>query len=292
MSGESPVEGSDEVHALRRRVAELEGRLGQSDARRERERFFALALDLMCIVDFQGVFRQLSPRWESVFGHALDELRGRQLLELIHPDDHAPIREKAARMLEGGGDAVRFESRFRGKDGAYRWLEWNAIAVLEEGLTYASARDVTERKEAEALIRRQAEALRALSTPLIPINDRVLVMPLVGAMDAARAEQVLETLLDGVVQRGAGAVILDVTGVGVVDTQVADALLRAARALRLVGAEVLLTGIRPDVAQTLVHLGVDLGGLVTCSTLQAGIARASRLSARGRGRGPGRDGDQ
>ena len=177
-------------------------------------------------------------------------------------------------MLAEQNGTLRFENRFRRKDGAYRWLEWSGVIVVEEQLTYAAARDITERKEAEALIRRQAEELRAVSTPLIPINDRVLVMPLIGNLDTERAARILETLLDGVTRRSATAVILDVTGVNVIDTQVADALMRAARALGLVGARVVLTGIRPEVAQTLVMLGADLSGLITCSTLQAGIARA------------------
>ncbi len=169
---------------------------------------------------------------------------------------------------------MRFQNRYRHKDGTYRWLEWNSVVLVEEGLICSAARDITERKEAEALIRRQAEQLRALSTPLIPINDRVLVMPLIGNLDSERAAQILETLLEGVTRRGATAVILDVTGVSVIDTQVADALMRAARALGLVGARVVLTGIRPEVAQTLVALGADFSGIATCSTLQAGIARA------------------
>ena len=126
----------------------------------------------------------------------------------------------------------------------------------------------------EEMIRVQQSALRELSTPLIPIDDTIVVMPLIGNIDAMRAQQMLEALLFGVVERQAETAILDITGVPVVDTQVADALLRAARAVALVGAQVILTGVRPEVAQTLVGLGADLGGLVAQSSLQAGIAYA------------------
>ena len=123
-------------------------------------------------------------------------------------------------------------------------------------------------------MRRQEAALRELSTPLIPISDRVVVMPLIGAINSRRAQQVIETLLHGLADSRADRAILDITGVLVVDTQVANALVAAAQAVKLLGATVILTGIRPEVAQTLVGLGIDLRGIVTCGTLQSGIAYA------------------
>jgi rsbT co-antagonist protein RsbR len=147
-------------------------------------------------------------------------------------------------------------------------------------------RDISDRKQAEEALRRsivqeetihaQAAALAELSTPLIPISDTVVVMPLIGAVDARRAQQVLETLLVGIGASGADMAILDITGVPVVDTMVANGLIQAAQAVRLLGAQVMLTGIRPEVAQTLVGLGVDLRGIVTHSTLQSGIAAVLR----------------
>ncbi|WP_437952691.1 PAS domain-containing protein [Sorangium sp. So ce296] len=119
-----------------------------------------------------------------------------------------------------------------------------------------------------------AAAVRELSTPLIPIADKIVVMPLIGTIDSTRANQVLDTLLDGVVARQASVAILDITGVRDVDSSVADSLVRAARAVGLVGAKVVLTGIKPSVAQTLVELGIDLGSIVTSGTLQSGIRYA------------------
>ncbi|NOK61354.1 MAG: RsbR, positive regulator of sigma-B [Chloroflexi bacterium AL-W] len=124
----------------------------------------------------------------------------------------------------------------------------------------------------EEIIRVQAATLEQLSTPLIPINDNVVVMPLIGTMDSRRTQQVLETLLQGLSDSQANIAILDITGVGVVDTQVAQGLIHAAQAAQLLGAQVMLTGIRPEIAQTLVGLGVDLRTIVTHSTLQNGIA--------------------
>jgi rsbT co-antagonist protein RsbR len=98
-----------------------------------------------------------------------------------------------------------------------------------------------------------------------------MVMPLIGAIDAGRAQQVLEALLEGVNASRAKVVILDITGVAVVDTHVASWLIQAARAVRLLGTDVILTGIRPHVAQSVVALGIDMRGIVTHGTLQSGI---------------------
>jgi anti-anti-sigma regulatory factor len=141
---------------------------------------------------------------------------------------------------------------------------------------------VIERQRAEAerarlreeVIRVQDELLAQLSTPLIPLNPRVVLMPLVGDIDEKRARRMLEALLRGLEQTRARVAIIDITGVTNVDAHVADTLVAAARAARLLGTEVILTGIRAGVARTLIRLGVDLSGLNTRKTLQAGIDRA------------------
>lgn len=146
-------------------------------------------------------------------------------------------------------------------------------------------RNITERKRAdeerihlqEEVIRAQREALRELATPLIPISEHVVVMPLIGTMDTWRVQQVMQTLLHGIEQRPTRLAILDVTGVTMVDTRVADGLLRIAHAAQLLGATVMLTGIRPDVAETIVGLGADLSGILTRGTLQEGIAYAIKM---------------
>ncbi len=132
------------------------------------------------------------------------------------------------------------------------------------------------------IIEAQQNALRELSTPLLSISGRVVLMPIVGAVDSRRAQQVLESLLQGVAQHNAEIAIVDITGVQVVDTQVANAFIQAARAVQLLGARVILTGIRPEVAQTLVELGVDLSSMITRGSLQDGIAYGLRISGMGR----------
>ncbi|HTN92865.1 MAG TPA: PAS domain-containing protein, partial [Sorangium sp.] len=152
--------------------------------------------------------------------------------------------------------------------------------------------EITSLKHAEAdrsalqekIIASQQAALRELSTPLIPLADKVVAMPLVGTIDSARAELIMETLLAGISSQSAHTAILDITGVRAVDTLVADALTRTARAAQLLGTRVVLTGVRPEVAQTLVTLGVDLSGITTLSTLQSGIAHALRHAPGGSSR--------
>jgi anti-anti-sigma regulatory factor len=129
----------------------------------------------------------------------------------------------------------------------------------------------------EEVIRVQNERLAELSTPLIPISSDVMVMPLIGTMDQQRASLVLDTALAGAQSARARVVILDITGMRHIDTGVVATLINTGRALRLLGTEVILTGIRAEVAQTLVRLGIALESLVTRSTLQSGIAYANQL---------------
>ncbi|WP_437641732.1 AAA family ATPase [Sorangium sp. So ce854] len=138
-------------------------------------------------------------------------------------------------------------------------------------------RERAERSRAElheAVIRFQREKIAELSTPLVPITNDVMVMPLIGTLDEERAQEVLQTLLDGATRSRARVVIIDVTGIKEVDRRVANALINAANALRLLGAQAVLTGVRGEVARALVGLDVDLSRIVIRGTLQSGIAYA------------------
>ncbi len=138
------------------------------------------------------------------------------------------------------------------------------VAELEEAL----------QQNEDRLYAIQQSLVQELSTPLIPISDEIVIMPLVGTVDSLRAQKVMTTLLEGVEKNRAHIAILDITGVPVVDTQVANTLIQSAQAVRLLGAEVVLTGIGPEIAQTLVGLNVDLSGITTHGSLQAGINNA------------------
>ncbi|MCE7794147.1 STAS domain-containing protein [Salipaludibacillus sp. CUR1] len=126
----------------------------------------------------------------------------------------------------------------------------------------------------------QKMALKELSAPLIPVFDNISVMPLIGTIDTERAKLIMENLLDGVIEHRSQVVLIDITGVPVVDTMVAHHIIQASEAVRLVGAKCILVGIRPEIAQTIVNLGIDLGKFPTKSTLKKGIESALELTKR------------
>lgn len=145
---------------------------------------------------------------------------------------------------------------------------------LERELIERERLQETQARMQEEIIRSQQDRLSELSTPLIPISDRIMAMPLIGTIDEARSAQMLEAALTGVSASRAEVVIIDITGVKVVEASVASAMMRLAAALRLLGAEVVITGIRPMVARSLIELGVDLAAIATLGDLKAGIAYA------------------
>jgi rsbT co-antagonist protein RsbR len=126
----------------------------------------------------------------------------------------------------------------------------------------------------EATIREQQRSILELSTPVVQLWDNILALPLVGTIDTMRTQQIMESLLEKIVETGSQVVIMDITGVPLVDTTVARHLLQTVAAARLLGAEVILVGISPRIAQTLVHLGVDLGDVVTRVSMATGLALA------------------
>jgi rsbT co-antagonist protein RsbR len=129
----------------------------------------------------------------------------------------------------------------------------------------------------ERTVSLQKIALQELSAPLIPVFEGVTVMPLVGTIDTERAKQIMENLLNGVVKHRSEVVLIDITGVPVVDTMVAHHIIQAAEAVRLVGAKCMLVGIRPEIAQTIVNLGINLNLFTTKNTLKKGIETALEL---------------
>ncbi|MBA3773069.1 MAG: STAS domain-containing protein [Ramlibacter sp.] len=141
---------------------------------------------------------------------------------------------------------------------------WMASTLLDKlGLITVAA----FQRDREAVIERQQQELLDLSTPVIKLWDGIVAVPLIGTLDSERTQVVMENLLEGIVQNEATIAIIDITGVPTVDTLVAQHLLKTVAAARLMGAECIISGIRPQIAQTIVHLGVDLGGVATKSSL-------------------------
>jgi rsbT co-antagonist protein RsbR len=131
-------------------------------------------------------------------------------------------------------------------------------------------------KSREAVILRQQQDMLELSTPVVKLWDGILALPMIGTLDSARTQVVMETLLQRIIETGAEVAILDITGVPSVDTLTAQHLIKTVTAARLMGAECIISGIRPQIAQTIVHLGVDLGDVITKATLADAFAIALR----------------
>ena len=131
-------------------------------------------------------------------------------------------------------------------------------------------------QERERVIREQQEAIRVLSTPVLQVRERLLILPIIGVIDPQRARQLTEQLLRGIRTNRAKVVVIDITGVPVMDETVANHLVQTVEAARLLGATVIITGLSPEIAQTLVTIGVDLGKMNTVGDLQGGIEEAER----------------
>ncbi len=132
-------------------------------------------------------------------------------------------------------------------------------------------------QERERIIREQQEAIRELSTPVLQVRERLLILPIIGVIDPQRARQLTEQLLRGIRTNRAKVVVIDITGVAAMDATVANHLVQTVEASRLLGATVIVTGLSPEIAQTLVNIGVDLGKMNTVGDLQGGIEEAERL---------------
>jgi rsbT co-antagonist protein RsbR len=235
--------------------------------------------DLLVVTDRDARIRTVNQAACDLVGCPRDELVD-QHVEALFPE------LSASDLIETGG--VRDQERScRLKNGSDARVSFSASVLRgargeAQGLVCV-ARDLTEKKSLEEerwrlgeAVQRQAIILEELSTPLIPINDEILVMPLIGTVDERRANQMVDTLLQGVVTRRTQVAIIDITGIRTVEDQAVDGILKAVQAVRLVGAEVVLTGVRPEVARLLVAQGYDLSRIKTFGSLQNGIVSAMK----------------
>jgi rsbT co-antagonist protein RsbR len=279
--------GSDEyLFAFARDISERK----QSDERmRVLSALVDNALDGVALASLDGIISYANAAFQRMSGYGEQSL-GMPVIEFYPSESRGYIEQEILPTLVQQGSWQGVVEMLR-PDGS-RWLAQHSVFVIrsESGEIIHTGNilhDVTEQRRLEhehsdlqqQIIDAQRNALRELSTPLIPVSNDVVIMPLIGTIDSGRAQQVMETLLEGVARYQASLAILDITGVSIVDTQVAQALISAAQAVRLLGAQVMLTGIQPQIAQTLVHLGVDLSSIVTRGSLQSGIAEALRRGA-------------
>jgi rsbT co-antagonist protein RsbR len=158
---------------------------------------------------------------------------------------------------------------------AFLTAVWQVTALLDKLGLFTM--EVFQKTREDVIARQQAE-LMELSTPVVRLWDNILALPLIGTLDSARTQVVMQNLLDAIVQTRSDFAIIDITGVTVVDTLVAQHLLKTVAAARLMGADCLISGIRPQIAQTIIHLGVDLSDVTTKATLADAFAVALRRS--------------
>lgn len=267
---------------------DLQTVLSENAALRERcdllEAVIAHSPAVIFAKDLDGRLVLANPMYARAFPDVEGGLVGKTDLDIFGGTAARAVRDNDRRVREGGV-AIEIEEVIPQPDGEHTYISIKFPLVGADGRVRGVAgvaTDITERKRDEEerarlqqqIIDVQRATLSELSTPIIPLADGVIAMPLVGAIDGERARQIMEALLEGLQSTRAHTAILDITGVRAVDTHVAGALLAAARAGRLLGAQVIVTGIRPDVAQALVGLGTDWTGVETLSTLQAGVALA------------------
>jgi PAS domain S-box-containing protein len=214
-------------------------------------------------------------------GYTPEEIIGRHF-SCFYPQEkiraRLPERELRAAATEG-----RFEDegwRVR-KDGSQFWANVIITALRDQAGNLVGfgkvTRDLTEQKQAEETIARQAQEILEVSTPVVQVWDGVVAAPLIGTLDSQRTEQFMERLLQRIVETNSSVALVDITGVPTIDTQTAQHLIETITAVRMLGAQVVLTGVRPALAQTLVHLGIDLSHIVTRSSLSAGLRIALDL---------------
>ena len=218
---------------------------------------------------------------ERFKGYRAEEIIG-QHFSCFYPTE-AVQRGLPEQELKAAAKDGRFEDdgwRVR-KDGKKFWANVIISALRDKNgalLGFAKVtRDLTERKEAEVQLQQQSKEIMELSTPVMQVWQGVVVAPLIGSLDSNRTQQFMERLLNRIVETDSPVALVDITGVPTIDTQTAQHLIETISAVRLLGAQVVLTGVRPAIAQTLVHLGIDLSGIITRASLSAGLQVALDL---------------
>lgn len=239
-------------------------------------------IDGIVVIDSRGTIEWINAAIEEIFGYSAEELVGQNVKTLM-PQRYAVEHDgylssyMTTRIPKVIGTGREVEGRRR--DGIEFPIDLSVSEIVSDGEKkfIGILRDISERKDAEAVIEAQQRSLLELSTPAIQLMSGVVLMPLIGAIDGDRATQLITRLLETVSESQANVAILDVTGVPIIDTDVARHLLKAVAAAKMLGSDVILTGIKPSGAQTLVQLGVDLSHVTTKGSLRSGVEEALRL---------------
>jgi PAS domain S-box-containing protein len=233
-------------------------------------------------LDTRGHVLSWNSAAERLKGWKAEEIIGQHFSRFYPPEDVQG--GKTEMELKVASQEGRFEDegwRVR-KDGTRFWANVIITALRDSDGKLRGfgkvTRDLSDRREAEEKIRRQSqEILEMAAVPVVQVWDGILLVPLIGSLNSQRTQQLMDRLLNRVMETGSPVALLDITGVPAIDTQTAQHLIETISAVRLLGSEVVLTGVRPSIAQTLVHLGIDLSNVSTRSSLSAGLRTAFEL---------------
>ncbi|HXC31327.1 MAG TPA: PAS domain S-box protein [Verrucomicrobiae bacterium] len=233
-------------------------------------------------LDPEGRVTTWAPAAERLKGYKAGEIIGKHFSVFYTREDQES--GKCQRELEAAARDGRFEDegwRVR-KDGSRFWANVVITALRDPKGNLKGfgkiTRDMTERKQADERLRQQnRDVLEMATVPVVQVWEGILLVPLIGMLDSSRTQQLMERLLHRLTETSSQVALVDITGVPTIDTQTAQHLIETIKAVRYIGAEVVLTGVRPVIAQTLVHLGIDLSNATTRASLAAGLRVAFNL---------------
>ncbi len=215
----------------------------------------------------------------EMIGKSWEQAKGMPCRDIFQ-SRHCGTEQCRMKQVMAGEQAVTTRNEMKVKD-KYIPIEYTAAAMKDDagnivgGLEYII--DITLRVRQEKKLKEQSRTIMEISTPAIKLWDRVVILPVVGVVDSLRAQQMMNTMLTKIMETSAKVIILDIQGVAAVDTAVANHLIKIAKATKLMGCRCIISGISPAVAQTLVQLGIELGGISTNSTLQDALSDAFKL---------------
>jgi PAS domain S-box-containing protein len=232
-------------------------------------------------LDHNGLVESWNPGAQRLKQYTAEEAVGHPASMFYTAEDiraGVPDRDLATTARTGRIETEGWRVR---KDGSRFWATVAINTIRDDsgallGFVQIS-RDLTEKRDQEKLVQRQRDEILELSTPVIQVWDNVLVLPIIGTLDSLRASRLTESLLDGIAREQAEVVILDISGVPAIDTDVAQHLLKTVEAARLMGSTSILSGVRPETAQAIVHLGIELGKLRSRSNLKDALQLAITL---------------
>ena len=235
------------------------------------------------MLDHEGTILSWNHGAARLKGYTAEEAIGKNVSIFYQPEDiEAGLMTRELSLSLQTGRYVGEGWRLR-KDGSRFWANVMISPVRDaagEHIGYVKVtRDETERVERERLLQRQRDEILELSTPVMQVWDRVLVLPIIGTLDSVRAARLTENLLQRIASDQAAIVILDISGVPMIDTAVAQHLFKTIQGAQLMGAQSIISGVRPETAQAMVHLGIDIGAVKSRSTLRDALQLAFRMES-------------